>query len=166
MFSRPHDFVIMDSVFYHSPIGKLRIRANQTGIYSIEFMDEPGSANHSPNQSSNPHLKSAIRELDLYFAGKLNAFKTPTAATGTPFQESVWSELQKLSAGSTIHYGAIAERIGNPKASRAVGLANNRNPLPILVPCHRVVGKSGSLVGYAGELWRKEWLLKHEGALI
>lgn len=136
------------------------------GICSIEFMNQPSSANHSPNQSSNPQLKSAIRELDLYFAGKLSTFKTPTAAKGTPFQEIVWSELQKLLAGSTIHYGAIAERIGNPKASRAVGLANNRNPLPILVPCHRVVGKSGSLIGYAGELWRKEWLLKHEGALI
>ena len=129
-------------------------------------MNQPGSANHSPNQSSNPHLKSTIRELDLYFAGKLSTFKTPTVAKGTPFQEIVWSELQKLFAGSTIHYGAIAERIGNPKASRAVGLANNRNPLPILVPCHRVVGKNGSLVGYAGELWRKEWLLKHEAAPI
>lgn len=156
----------MDSIFYQSPIGELRIRASQTGICSIDFMNQPGSANHSPNQSSNPHLKSAIRELDLYFAGKLSTFKTPTAATGTPFQESVWSEIQKLLAGSTIHCDAIAERIGSPKASRAVGLANNRNPLPILVPCHRVVGKSGSLIGYAGELWRKEWLLKHEGALI
>ncbi|QXD33992.1 methylated-DNA--[protein]-cysteine S-methyltransferase [Candidatus Pelagisphaera phototrophica] len=156
----------MNSIFYQSPIGELRIRANQMGICSIEFMNQPSSANHSPNQSSNPQLKSAIRELDLYFSGKLSTFKTPTAATGSPFQESVWSELQKLLAASTIHYGAIAERIGNPKASRAVGLANNRNPLPILVPCHRVVGKSGSLIGYAGELWRKEWLLKHEGALI
>ena len=129
-------------------------------------MNQPGSANQSPNQSSNPHLKSAIRELDLYFAGKLSTFKTPTAAKGTPFQEIVWSELQKLLAGSTIQYGAIAERIGNPKASKVVGLANNRNPLPILAPCHRVVGKSGSLIGYARELWRKEWLLKHEGSLI
>ena len=129
-------------------------------------MNQPGSANQSPNQSSNPHLKSAIRELDLYFAGKLSTFKIPTTAKGTPFQEIVWSELQKLLAGSTIHSGAIAERIGNPKASKVVGLANNRNPLPILVPCHRVVGKSGSLIGYASELWREEWLLKHEGALI
>lgn len=129
-------------------------------------MNQPGSANQSANQSSNPHLKSAIRELDLYFAGKLSTFKTPTAAKGTPFQEIVWSELQKLLAGSTIHYGAIAERIGNPKTSRAVDLANSRNPPPMLVPCHRVVGKSGSLIGYASELWRKEWLLKHEGALI
>lgn len=125
-------------------------------------MNQPGSA----NQSSNPHLQSTIRELGLYFAGKLSTFKTPTATIGTPFQEIVWSELQKLLTGSTIHYGVIAERIGNPKASRAVGLANNRNPLPILVPCHRVVRRSGSLIGYASELWRKEWLLKHEGALI
>lgn len=156
----------MDEVFYQSPIGELRILANQVGICSVEFKDDSNSPRRSLTPTANPHLRSAIRELDLYFAGKLKKFKTPISATGTAFQRSVWDELVKLSSGSTTHYGAIAERIGNPKASRAVGLANNRNPLPILVPCHRVVGKSGSLVGYAGELWRKEWLLKHEGVHV
>ena len=152
-------------MFHHSPIGELRIRANKTEICSTEFINQPGWAIHSTKQSSNIHLKSIIRALNLYFAGKLSTFKTPTAAKGTPFLEIVWSELQKLFAGSTIHYGTIAERIGNLKASREVGLANNRDPLHILVPCHRVVGKSGSLIGYASELWREEWLIKHEGAL-
>lgn len=155
----------MDEVYYQSPIGELRILANQTGICSVTFMDAPQSTPKSPDPTANPHLKSAIKELDLYFSGKLKKFSTPRVTQGTPFQKSVWKELEKLSTGSTTHYGAIAERIGNPKASRAVGLANNRNPVPILVPCHRVVGKNGSLVGYGGKLWRKEWLLKHERAL-
>ncbi len=156
----------MDEVYYHSPIGGLRIQANQKGICSVAFADAPLSTHESSLPVANPHLRSATRELDLYFSGKLQDFRTPLAAEGTPFQKSVWKELEKLSTGSTTHYGAIAERIGNPKASRAVGMANNRNPVPILVPCHRVVGKSGALVGYGGELWRKEWLLKHEGALV
>ncbi len=155
----------MDEVYYHSPIGGLRIQANSKGICSVTFADALISDRETTLPAANPHLKSAVQELDLYFSGKLKAFKTPLAAEGTPFQKSVWKELGTLSTGSTTHYGAIAERIGNPKASRAVGMANNRNPVPILVPCHRVVGKSGALVGYGGELWRKEWLLRHEGAL-
>ncbi len=156
----------MDEGFYRSPIGDLKIVANTIGIVSVEFLEEPKPRAILLKTPANRHLKSVLQEFDLYFSGSLTSFKTPLAATGTPFQMSVWDELERLSSGSTIHYGAIAERIGNPKASRAVGLANNRNPLPILVPCHRVVGKNGSLVGYAGNLWRKEWLLKHEGALL
>lgn len=155
----------MDEAFYKSPIGILKISANATGICSVEFLKNTEKLDICSTETENRHLKSAIREFDLYFSGSLKSFKTSLAATGTPFQKSVWNELAKLSSGSTTHYGAIAEQIGNPRASRAVGLANNRNPLPIFVPCHRVVGKNGSLVGYAGDLWRKEWLLKHEGAI-
>jgi len=155
----------MDEAFFHSPIGNLRIRANRTGICSVEFWDSPENRNGRSLSIVNPHLKSALEELEKYFSGSVEAFRTPTSAEGTPFQRSVWHELTKLSSGSTTHYGAIAKRIGNPNASRAVGLANNRNPLPIIFPCHRVVGKNGSLVGYAGKLWRKEWLLRHEGAI-
>lgn len=155
----------MDEALYQSPIGILKLMANEEGIVSVEFLNDSLSLDNASNKLKNRHLIGAIQEFDRYFSGSLTAFQTPLVAKGTPFQKSVWRELMKLSSGSTTHYGAIAERIGNPKASRAVGLANNRNPLPIFIPCHRVVGKNGSLVGYAGDLWRKEWLLKHEGAI-
>ncbi len=158
----------MDEVVYDSPIGLLRIAANDKGLTAIRFPQESDKSNRTKTQNApkNPHLKSALQELGLYFEGKLLRFKTRLAADGTEFQSRVWEELRQLPYGSTASYGEIAERIGNPKASRAVGLANNRNPISILVPCHRVIGKSGKLVGYGGEIWRKEWLLKHEGASL
>jgi methylated-DNA-[protein]-cysteine S-methyltransferase len=156
----------MDEVDYESPIGLLHIEANELGVTAIRFPKEGGcapGASHSTH-SGNRHLEDILAELDSYFTGGSKPFQTPLDPRGTDFQKSVWNELSKLPSGTTATYGAIAERIGNPKASRAVGLANNRNPLPIVVPCHRVIGKNGKLVGYAGELWRKEWLLQHEAA--
>ena len=159
---------IMDEVEYNSPIGLLRIEANAHGITAVRFPNKNGGSTRNPsrsNPSENRHLKSALRELEQYFKGSEKPFRTPLDLEGTDFQKSVWTELGKLPCGSTVTYGSIAERIGNPKASRAVGLANNRNPLPIFLPCHRVIGKNGKLVGYAGEIWRKQWLLEHESAL-
>ncbi|MCH6256288.1 methylated-DNA--[protein]-cysteine S-methyltransferase [Puniceicoccaceae bacterium K14] len=155
----------MEDTVYNSPIGNLHISANNRGLTGIHYPKDAVEElqNSSP---SNPHLKSAFRELDLYFSGKLQTFDTPLDAVGTPFQKSVWNELSKLPFGTTVCYGEIAERIGNLKASRAVGLANNRNPISIIVPCHRVIGKDGKLIGYGGKIWRKEWLLKHEGILL
>ena len=158
----------MDDVEYDSPIGLLRIEADEQGLTAVRFpgLDTPRSTRPRSRNTRNTHLKSAVRDLQSYFANCSNPFRTPLSPQGTEFQKSVWTELGKLSNGTTTTYGKIADRIGNPKASRAVGLANNRNPLPIFLPCHRVIGKSGKLVGYAGEIWRKEWLLKHEGALL
>jgi len=159
----------MDENLYHSPIGALRMIANDNGLTGIHFPQDPSKSDTKANPTRahrNPHIKSAIRELELYFEGKLDHFETPLDAAGTPFQKSVWAELGKLPFGTTACYGDIAERIGNPKASRAIGLANNRNPISIIVPCHRVIGKDGKLIGYGGKIWRKEWLLKHEGILL
>jgi methylated-DNA-[protein]-cysteine S-methyltransferase len=106
-------------------------------------------------------LTSAIVD---YFAGKLAAIDNlPVCTAGTPFQREVWSELRKISCGTTVSYGQIAERIGRPTAVRAVGLANGSNPICVVVPCHRVIGADGSLTGYGGGIERKRWLLEHEG---
>ncbi len=107
-------------------------------------------------------LEQAAREIGEYFEGKRRAFAVPTAAAGTPFQQAVWNALKEIPYGETRTYGEIARRIGHPRASRAVGQANNRNPLPIVVPCHRVIGASGALTGYAGGLAVKVRLLELE----
>ena len=104
-------------------------------------------------------LKNVVKQLTSYFAGKLRDFDVPLAPQGTPFQRSVWSELQRIPYGETTSYGAIAQRLGNPKAVRAVGLANGSNPISIIIPCHRVIGSNGSLVGYGGGLPIKQALL-------
>lgn len=110
-------------------------------------------------------LSQAAREIGEYFAGRRRAFTVPTAAAGTPFQQAVWNALKEIPYGETRSYGEIARQIGHPRASRAVGQANNRNPLPIVVPCHRVIGASGALTGYAGGLDIKVRLLELERTL-
>lgn len=114
-----------------------------------------------------PHGLAATAALDAYFAGTLGAIDAiPVATGGTAFQRAVWAALREIPCGATRSYGEIARRIGNPAACRAVGLANNRNPIGIVVPCHRVVGADGSLTGYGGGMDRKRWLLAHEGATL
>jgi len=107
-------------------------------------------------------LREVIRQLHAYFLGKLESFDVELAPEGTPFQQRVWKELLKIPYGETISYGELSRRIGNPNASRAVGLANGSNPIGIVVPCHRVIGANGTLTGYGGGLPRKKWLLEHE----
>ncbi len=105
--------------------------------------------------------------IQRYFAGELRVIEQlPVITAGTAFQRQVWQELRKIPCGKTICYGELAKRIGQPKASRAVGMANNRNPISIVIPCHRVIGAQGALTGYAGGLYRKKWLLNHEGCNI
>jgi methylated-DNA-[protein]-cysteine S-methyltransferase len=104
-------------------------------------------------------------QLERYFAGKLEVFEIPLDLIGTPFQQSVWKELLTIPYGTTISYRELADRLGNPRAVRAVGGANGKNPVSIIVPCHRVVGADGDLVGYGGGIDRKRWLLQHERAL-
>jgi AraC family transcriptional regulator of adaptative response/methylated-DNA-[protein]-cysteine methyltransferase len=124
---------------------------------SEHFRAEPVSRKSAP-------LKQAERQLKLYLAGKIKNFDLAIDLVGSDFQKSIWTQLRKIPYGKTINYSRIAERAGRPKASRAAGAAVGRNRISIIVPCHRVVGKDGSLTGYGGGIWRKEWLLKHEGA--
>ena len=109
-------------------------------------------------------FKDVAAQLDAYFAGELTTFDIEVNLIGTPFQMVVWAHLREIPYGETISYGELARRVGNPNASRAVGLANGRNPVAIIVPCHRVIGANGSLTGYGGGLERKSWLLEHEVA--
>jgi methylated-DNA-[protein]-cysteine S-methyltransferase len=108
----------------------------------------------------------AKKQLKAYFDGQLTEFNVPLVMPGTDFQKRVWNELQQIPYGKTLSYGELANRIGQPQASRAVGLANGRNPISILVPCHRVIGANGKLTGYGGGLERKQWLLEHESKLV
>jgi methylated-DNA-[protein]-cysteine S-methyltransferase len=107
-------------------------------------------------------FREARRQLDAYFAGELREFNLELAPDGSPFRQRVWRALGDIPYGATESYGALALRIGLPQAARAVGLANGRNPISIVIPCHRVIGKNGALVGYGGGLERKQWLLSHE----
>ena len=108
-------------------------------------------------------LSKCLTQLEEYFSGERKSFSIPVQMPGTPFQKKVWKELQRIPHGKTLSYGELAKKIGNPKACRAVGMANNRNQVSIIVPCHRVIGSDGKLVGYASGLSYKEWLLSHEG---
>lgn len=119
----------------------------------------PGRGEGEAQAPEPPVVREAFRQLEAYFAGALTAFELPLNPKGTPFMLRVWEALRRVPYGSTASYKAIAEAVGNPRACRAVGLANNRNPLPIVIPCHRIVGSDGSLVGYAGGLGMKERLL-------
>ncbi|MDX1539524.1 methylated-DNA--[protein]-cysteine S-methyltransferase [Arsukibacterium sp.] len=140
-----------------SPLGPVRIFATEQGISAIHLATKTTTAD-KPSALTN----KAASQLQQYFAGSLTQFDLPLAATGTAFQQQVWQALCKLSFGQTCSYADIAREIANPKAVRAVGAANGKNPIAIVVPCHRVIGANGSLTGYAGGLDNKAWLLRHE----
>lgn len=148
-------------LFLASPLGRIGIAENGRALTDLFFGGEalPGAV-----VRSTPLLERAAAQLEEYFAGTRTAFDLPLEAEGTPFQRRVWEALQEIPYGTTVSYARIAARAGNPRASRAVGAANRRNPLAIVVPCHRVVGADGSLTGYAGGLERKEFLLRLERA--
>lgn len=145
-----------------SPIGPLEIQASDSGVTRIHFLRAKKS---SKKNSTHPVLQECQKQLKEYFAGKRTRFDLPLDLNGTEFQKKVWRGLGKIPHGKTISYGELAKRIGNPKACRAVGGANNKNPVPLLVPCHRVIGKNGDLVGFAGRLDIKKWLIAHETRL-
>lgn len=152
--------------YYQSPIGILRIEIAETFVREIYFMDKENKVkDNSESIFSNKDskvLQKCIQQLDEYFEGHRKNFDFPFQQSGTGFQQSVWNELLNIPYGRTINYLQLSQRIGNEKAIRAVGTANGRNNLPIVVPCHRVIGTNGSLTGYGGGLWRKQWLLEHE----
>lgn len=143
-----------------SPVGKLLIAHDDAGLTAVLRTDEP------PAAPSTPLLCEAVRQLHAYFAGTLTDFDLPLHLTGTPFQLQCWEALRSIPYGETISYGEQARRIGKPKATRAVGGANHRNPLCIVVPCHRVISADGSLTGYGEGIDMKRWLLAHEQAVI
>jgi methylated-DNA-[protein]-cysteine S-methyltransferase len=146
-----------------SPLGPLLLVSDLTGLRQILFVNgrHPAQPESSWKEDRVP-LTETIRQLQAYFAGELENFNLPLAPEGTPFQLEVWRRLCDIPYGETISYGELAGRIGNPKASRAVGLANGSNPIPIVIPCHRVIGSNGKLTGYGGGLPIKEKLLALE----
>ena len=147
-----------DISYYESPIGLIQIKSVNQKICLVEFREkeiEPFTTETSLN-------KECIKQLKEYFTGERLQFELPIFQVGTNFQQHVWSELLNIPYGTTMSYGQLARKIGDIKSVRAVGTTNGKNKIAIIVPCHRVIGSDGSLTGYAGELWRKEWLLKHE----
>lgn len=151
----------MISAVYESPVGPLTLISNGAALTHLEF--ENARYAYDPAPPGNDKLLDKVRrELDHYFAGKLRAFTTPVAPEGTEFQKRVWAALLTIPYGATRSYGQQAVAIGSPQASRAVGLANGRNPISIIVPCHRVIGSNGSLTGYGGGMDRKKFLLDLE----
>ncbi len=149
-------------VDYQSPIGVLEIAGTNEGIYSILFTEQEKPVNNIKEDLPKV-LVDCYDQLDEYFKGERTSFTFPYRSEGTDFQKKVWNALTSIPYAQTGSYRDIAVSIGNEKAVRAVGSANGKNKLSIVVPCHRIIGSSGKLTGYAGGLWRKEWLLQHEG---
>ena len=154
----------MNYQYLDSPVGRLRLVSDGQHLTAIEWenlqdMDPAGE------ETSDPALASCASQLNEYFAGKRHSFDLPLSPVGTAFQKSVWAALKAIPYGELRTYRDIAESLDNPKAVRAVGAANGRNPLPIVVPCHRVIGSDGSLTGFAGGLEAKKVLLGLEGAI-
>ena len=147
--------------YSQSPLGRLEIAGRDTGIRAINFLDEPPLAPATPDLPA--PVVSCVQQLAEYFQGLRRSFEVPLDLRGTEFQRRVWELLLYIPFGETRTYLDIALALGDPKAVRAVGAANGQNPVPIIVPCHRVIGGDGALIGYGGGLWRKEWLLAHEG---
>lgn len=150
--------------YLDSPLGKIEVSATETSLIRLYFVgaEKRPSSGCIETASSDPIL-ACKEQLNAYFKGERQTFDLPIAfVTGTKFQQKVWMGLQKIDFGETISYLEMARRLGNEKCIRAAGVANGNNPLSIILPCHRVIGSDGKLVGYGGDLWRKEWLLKHE----
>lgn len=143
--------------FYDSPLGTIKIKADDNGIVSVVF-----TGNQKSTDTNNPILKKCIKQLDEYFNKKRTLFELPLIIEGTPFQKKVWDELLKIPFGRTVSYQYIAKSMGDENVVRAVGSANGKNKIAIIIPCHRVIGADGSIVGYAGGVDRKQWLLDFE----
>jgi methylated-DNA-[protein]-cysteine S-methyltransferase len=157
----------MSEIYYQSPLGILHIIATDT-VNEITFANswkgkKTEEESISFSKPTSPLLKKCIKQLDEYFAGKRKTFDLPLSQEGTDFRQKVWNQLMTIPYGRTISYLELSKQIGNTKAIRAVGTANGSNKICIIVPCHRVIGSNGDLIGYGGDLWRKQWLLEHEG---
>ncbi|HDT14440.1 MAG TPA: methylated-DNA--[protein]-cysteine S-methyltransferase [Candidatus Aminicenantes bacterium] len=149
---------------YESPIGTIEIAGTDAGVSGLRFVDirDERTGRGTKDVAPGP-VADALTQIEGYFRGGREAFTVKLDLGGTPFQRRVWARLLRVGFGETITYKDLAAATGNPAATRAVGGANHRNPVSIIVPCHRVVGSDGRLTGYGGGLWRKDWLLRHEG---
>jgi methylated-DNA-[protein]-cysteine S-methyltransferase len=149
-------------IHYQSPIGTVEIEGTREGIVALDFVDRP----QEDDDGLPGILEECVKQIDEYFRGQRKAFSVNLCLHGTPFQNTVWRKLSTIPYGRTYSYSQFATAIGKPAAYRAVGNANGKNPISVIVPCHRLIGSDGSLTGYGGGLWRKQWLLKHEGVKI
>ncbi|KMV31956.1 methylated-DNA--[protein]-cysteine S-methyltransferase [Photobacterium swingsii] len=153
--------------FHPSPLGKIRLLANEHGLTGLTLASQREDDDIDPDWllTQEPFTECCY-QLDAYFSGTLTRFTVPLAPEGTEFQKQVWRALRSIPYGETCSYKTIADAINNPKAVRAVGAANGKNPIAIIVPCHRVIGSNGKLTGYAGGVDMKAYLLKLEGSLV
>lgn len=149
----------MDTIYFESPIGTLKICGSDSGISSVLFVDPEMSR---PSKTVSPILMEAQEQLMAYFRKERKDFNLKLNPSGSEFQQRVWNQLLEIPHGRTMTYQQIAILLGDPKVIRAAAAANGKNPIAIIIPCHRVIGSDGSLTGYAGGLSRKQWLLEHE----
>jgi methylated-DNA-[protein]-cysteine S-methyltransferase len=149
-----------------SPVGDLVLVGDDVGLRQLAFADGRKVPDVTACARDDALFRDAARQLAAYFAGELRAFELALVPKGTAFQQRVWTALQQIPYGTTMSYGQLANVLGDARAVRAVGLANGRNPIAIIIPCHRVIGANGSLTGYGGGLHRKQWLLAREGAAL
>lgn len=149
----------MQKTLLNTPIGVLEIKGDEKGLASVYFID---SDNKKISEIIPEELSSAVFQLKEYFEGKRTNFSLKLSPQGTDFQKKVWLQLQEIPFGKTTSYQQMANQLGDPKVIRAAASANGKNPISIIIPCHRVIGSDGSLTGYAGGLHRKKWLLEHE----
>jgi methylated-DNA-[protein]-cysteine S-methyltransferase len=153
------------TAYIASPLGQIEISGTAETLYAVQFAEAKfrPATRKLPSEGEAPKpVADCIAQLEEYFAGKRLYFDLPLSPQGTDFQRKVWKLLLDIPYNRTISYLELAKKSGSDKNTRAVGLANGRNPIAIIIPCHRVIGSDGSLVGYGGDVWRKEWLLKHE----
>ena len=153
----------LNYTYYQSPVGLLKIGAAENVISEVVFVDNPGEITQAAVFT--PLLQQCVEQLIEYFNGHRRIFELPVYQAGTSFQSRVWSELLNIAFGKTISYMDLAKRLGDPKAIRAAASTNGKNNICIIIPCHRVIGSNQSLVGYAGGLKRKKWLLEHENKI-
>lgn len=153
----------MPIVYYRTPVGIAKITAEDDFITAITINDNDDEIIEDPKPAV---LKLAIDQLAEYFAGKRKKFDLPIKQSGTDFQQQVWQQLLNIDYGTTVSYAQLSNQMKSPLAIRAIAAANGKNSLWIVVPCHRVIGSDGSLTGYAGGLWRKQWLLEHEATTL
>lgn len=153
--------------YYEAPIGQLLLAGDGEALSLLGFPRGKMQRVHAPDWTRDPGpFRDVSRQLEQYFAGELTAFDLPLAPSGTPFQEQVWAALRQIPYGVTWSYGELARHIGKPNASRAVGAANGLNPIPVIIPCHRVIGSNGKLTGFGGGLDTKEFLLGLEARRV
>jgi methylated-DNA-[protein]-cysteine S-methyltransferase len=153
--------MIMTQTNYLSPLGMLALEAQEEALLTCQFV-----AGDDFGATTTPFLAECIAQLDAYFRGELHQFSLKLQPLGTPFRQRVWQHLGDIPYGRTSSYGEVAATLGQPKAARAVGMANRHNPIAIIIPCHRVIAKQGHINGYAYGVWRKSWLLAHEARTL